>query len=126
MNWSEIEEKIITKFDWFKYIDTQTPEGKKYLEENKLDIDDYKDYCDTVGGYIRIGYYDNSEKRVISILHEIAHNQVIINFNCPLMYLEMQMWQWAIKTAYVDFELTFSDDTISWAYVQVLSYSNYE
>jgi hypothetical protein len=97
------------------------------LDDTSIDKNFYgKNQCFLADGQIYVGIYDDEEKKLISIFHEIGHAFLTKYETEKYKYIpllcELACWRIGIDIAIEKYNYYFSDETIVWAYSQAFTY----
>ncbi len=92
--------------------------------------EDWIENCFIIGSNeIHMGFYDNEEKRIASIFHEIGHiliQGLLWPRSISTLNWEILCWNIGIEFAFTEYGILFSEETINWAYREkALSYYHY-
>lgn len=127
MNQSNIITDVCARFN-IKLTDIRDNE-EQIIAQSTGSRDDWIDNSYIYGNdEIVMGFYNDEDKRLASIFHEIGHiliNKTDFPANVKTMLWEIECWNLGLEYARKEYGLVFSEDVVKWAYEKGLSYYKY-
>lgn len=82
-----------------------------------------------VGRTVYLGQFEDGEKLLISIFHEVGHvlitKEFIEDWHYQTFIIELECWRIGLEEAR-KFDIYFSDDTIAWGLEMAMTYKNHD
>ena len=125
------EDLIRQLCDRFKIILVDIRDHEELIANSTGRREDWIDNCYIIGSdEIDMGYYDDDNKRLASIFHEIGHILIHKTAWPPSMsslYWEILCWNIGLEFAFKEYGVVFDEEVINWAYREkALTYYHYK
>jgi len=118
MNYDGVVSKVKQRFG-IEIIDVE--QRPDYYKEVGMEERDFIDRSYIIGkDTVVLGVYDNDERRIASLFHELGHTLVVGGCGGQLDYEEVA-WKKAVELA-IEYNIVFSSDTMLWIDNQVNTY----